>query len=117
MASGFVAHLTGPTEAAGAVWFGQSTADNGAVQSGFVVRVEHASPDSYDVCVDGTIVGQLTVNEFGYGRLGFATVPQEDGQVPFPAGFPDIHADCVVQVKSGDNFLLNGSFAVWTPVS
>ena len=66
----------------------------------FKVELEDAQPNaSYDVAIDGTVVGELQTDAQGNGRLVFSD-RASDGQSAFPDNFPAITRDSVVTVGS-----------------
>ena len=74
----------------------------------FEVAVEGATAGTYDVLVDGALVGSVVVGEDGSGSLILKSNPDlENDELPLPEGFPTIH-DASTVVVTG---LVHGPFA------
>ena len=84
--------------------------EHGAIDREFEVELEHAAAGTtYDVTVDGVVVGQITTNAMGYGKLKYDDTPKA-GEQPFPADFPAITDGTVVEV-AGLSTMLEASAA------
>jgi len=82
--------------------------ENDGLELEFDVEIEDAVPGSVlDVLVDGFLVGQIVVDDFGRGELDFSCDPDDDDELPFPADFPEISEGSLVTI--GD--VLHGAFA------
>ena len=93
------ANLAGETGARGEAEY-ESESEHGRVQQQFEVAIENAEAGSiHDVAIDGVVVGQLTVNGSGRGRLRLSSSPEDNDQ-PLPADFPVVTAQSVITVGS-----------------
>jgi len=62
--------------------------EHGRFESQFEVDLYAAIPGStYDVSINGSVVGSVTINSRGRGKLEYKDFPHEAGELPFPAGF------------------------------
>lgn len=101
------ATLTGPAGIQGKAEF-ESEMEDGVMETEFEVEIRGADPNAtYDVFVDGTVVGQIQTNSRGRGKLEFSNEVDDDGQ-PFPTGFPSISDGSTITVGS----ILSGTMAV-----
>ncbi len=89
--------FTGTSGENGEVEFKQSVDED--IEMEFEVELDDATTGTYDVLVDGMIVGQITVDAFGEGELNFSTDPDEGDESPVPAGFPEVTEGTVVQIQ------------------
>ncbi len=84
----------------------QTATRHGETFTKFVVRVSGATASStLDVAIDGTVVGQITTDANGAGKLVLSSHPKGNQQL-LPADFPAITAGTSVTVGS-----LSGTFA------
>ena len=99
--------LTGDVNGSGRVKYEREFSD-GVEHSEFEVHVAGLAAHSvHGVFVDGILVGQLTVNDYGMGELELKTNPKPVGELPFPADFPAISNSSVVTVGT----VLSGSLS------
>jgi Ca2+-binding RTX toxin-like protein len=87
--------------------------DNGGIEREFEVELEDAAPfTTYGVFVDGVSVGTITTNAIGDGRLEYEVDFDRDnnGNVDFPPGFPEISAGDVVQIRLNGAVVRQGTF-------
>ncbi|NOX54666.1 MAG: calcium-binding protein, partial [Planctomycetes bacterium] len=98
------AMLSGDTAAWGKAEF--ETENEGQQQEQkFEVEIYNATPgNQYNVLVDGVVVGQMTINAQGIGKLEFQTQPEGD-ELPFPQNFPNVQSGSTVEVQG----LANGT--------
>ena len=76
--------------------------EHGRTETEFEVEVYRASPGAVlPVTINGTQVGTLTVNAFGFGKLEYTNAPDDFGELPFPAGFTAPAVGDVVSVGTG----------------
>lgn len=74
---------------------------NGMLKKKFEAEVKGAAPgDTFDVVVDGIVVGTIVVGPSGKGKLEYTTHPDSPHDQPFPPGFPAISDGTVVQIGS-----------------
>lgn len=94
----YEAWLTGPGPArGGAKATAEADCQGGELVTRFEVEVEEAMPSgSYQVTVDGVLVGQLSTDWHGNGRLTLSGVSESPDEIP--EGFPPIGTDSVVTV-------------------
>ena len=88
--------------------------DDGGIEREFEVELEDAAANTtYGVFVDGVSVGSITTNAFGDGRLEYEVDfdGDDDGNVDFPAGFPEINVGDVVTVQLNGVAVRTGTFA------
>jgi len=65
----------------------------------FEVEVFGGQPGAVlDVAVNGTVVGAVTLNQFGRGKLEFHSFPHEFHHQPFPPNFPALQPGDTVSV-------------------
>lgn len=91
--------------ASGDAEFKQSVDED--VEMEFEVEVEDAAPGTYDVLVNGTVIGQLTVDALGDGELNFSTDPDDVDESPLPANFPEIIDGTTVEIQG----IASGTFS------
>jgi len=88
--------------------------EDGGIEREFEVEVEDlAAGVTVGVFVDNVSVGSITTNSLGDGRLKFEMDfdSNHDGNVEFPAGFPEIHVGSVIQVRLNDGTVVReGTF-------
>lgn len=103
------AQLVDPgSSATGKVQYETET-EHGKVKNEFSVSVKGAAPStSLDVTIDGVIVGQITTDSSGRGKLKFSSQPHGSEQA-FPANFPTINAGSVVSVGTITGTLATGT--------
>jgi len=99
------AQLLGDSQAQGDAEY-KLVAEHGAIEQKLEVEVEDAPVGTvWDVAIDGVVVGQLTVNDRGNGRLRMSSRP-DDNDLPLPANFPEVKSTSQVTVGPS----LAGSF-------
>lgn len=77
----------------------ESETEHGLVVSKFSVSVKGGTPgETIDVKVDDVLVGSITLDSLGRGRLVFSSHPIAGKSLPFPADFPAVSANSVVTV-------------------
>ena len=92
------ANLTSMTSAIGEAEFEREYED-GAEEKKFEVEIANAAASTtFDVSIDGMVVGQITTNAQGYGKLEFNSNPDEPDEQAFPMGFTDPMAGAVIDV-------------------
>ena len=84
------------------------------VERRFKVEVEDGPAfATYDVRVNGALVGTVTTNTWGYGELKYRTAAFIDGDdddwTPMPAGFPALRRSDIVTVGDSTGILFNRS--------
>ncbi len=80
--------------------------EDGGLKTEFRVRIRDTAPGQLlNVYVDDVNVGKIQVESDGRGELELSTDPNFD-ELPFPAGFPEIHAGSVVRIEN----LVTGTF-------
>jgi hypothetical protein len=87
--------------------------DDGGIEREFEVELEDAAANTtYGVFVDGVSVGTITTNSFGDGRLEYEVDfdGDDDGNVDFPPGFPEISEGDVVQIRLNGAVVRQGTF-------
>jgi hypothetical protein len=99
----FLATLTGATSANGSAKF--EIKIDSDVEKEFEVEVEDAADGTYNVKVNGELVGTITVTD-GEGQVEFSTDPDLD-QFLMPLGFPEITDGVTVEIEG----LVQGTFA------
>lgn len=78
-------------------------------ESQFEVDLYGAVPRStYAVSINGSVVGSVTINSRGRGKLEYKHFPHEAGELPFPAGFVTPVAGDTVDVGG----IVSGSLVV-----
>jgi hypothetical protein len=92
----FRADLEGPaTLASGRARYRAETRGP-AVRARFDVSIEDADPKtSYEVAINGTVIGSITTNAFGMGEVTFRSPSDDPDDVP---GTPSVRAGDVVSV-------------------
>ncbi len=109
--SEFLADLTGATSAKGTAKF-QIKIDRD-VEKEFEVEIEDAVDGTYNVKVNGLLVGTITITD-GEGKVEFSTDPDPDpDQLTLPNDFPDITDGVTVEIEG----LIQGMFATVVPVA
>lgn len=99
----FEARLVGPTGAHGHAEF-EIEDEHGNPEGEFDLEVEGAVPGTlHEVRVEDTVVGHVTIDQFGRGELTFSSGGDDDA---FPLNFPPIRAGSVVTVST----ILEGTF-------
>lgn len=97
----------------GSASFGFNT-DPSELEREFEVEAEGLTPGaSANVLVDGVLVGTMTIDASGQGKLKFKLNldPDQDGVVEFPSNFPEIHAGSTISVQINGSDVLTGTFA------
>ncbi|MBI3462892.1 MAG: hypothetical protein HY000_07500 [Planctomycetes bacterium] len=106
----FKAHLTGPTGATGRAKMEIEQEEDG-LEAEFKVEFDGATANTtFDVTVDGVVVGQVTSDAVGHGKLKFSNDPDEGDEGAFASAFPEIQANSVVTVGNGNGVVLEGTF-------
>ncbi len=82
----------------------------GALERRFLVLIQNATPNStFDVGVNGLVVGQITTNVFGAGKFELRTaefIDHPDEGQPMPDAFPSLVAGDFVQAGPVSGTLL-----------
>lgn len=83
----------------------------------FEVEIEDAVPSaSYDISVDGKLVGSLTMNIEGDGKLKLSSHPDDLDELPLPENFPTVTEGSRISVADEQgNVILEGTFAIKAP--
>jgi len=101
--------LSGTGAASGSVEYEERTSD-GQYKREFKVQLWNAQPNaSFDIIVDNVLVGTITTDSLGRGKVEFTTRPHEPYHRPFPDNFPDIGAGTTVEVDGLQATLSVGS--------
>ena len=83
---------------------GKAELETNGTKQKFEVEMRGLSPNTtYDVTIDGVLVGKLSANKSGKAELKFDNFKGR----PFPANFPTITANSVINIGAG----ISGSFA------
>ncbi len=92
------AALTGATAATGGVKF-ESEVDDGVTETKLTVSVRDAAANStFDVTVNAVVVGQITTDANGRGKLKFRSDPDDGDEQIFPTDFVALIAGDVIGV-------------------
>ncbi len=96
----YKAYMTGPGGLLGKAEY-ELKKGSGFQKKKFEAEVKWATPgDSFDVYVDGVLVGTIVVGPNGKGKLEYTTHPDSPHDQPFPAGFPTISDGTTVSIGS-----------------
>lgn len=72
-----------------------------ALRQRFDVEIKFAQPgEQFEVRVDGRVVGTVTADALGTGKLELRPTPDSPGELPIPSDFPKLRAGAVVTVGS-----------------
>jgi Ca2+-binding RTX toxin-like protein len=107
-----VAVLSSPGGVSGQANFLHAADETGGVELELEIKFEGAEPlVPLDVTIDGNLVGSITPDENGIGKLKFSTDPDDDGdgevELAFPGGF-SLHANSTILIGLD----ITGTFAV-----
>lgn len=92
------AALTGATAATGKIEF-ESEVDDGVQESKLNVEIRNATPNTtLDVTVNGVVIGQITTDTNGRGKLKFRSQPDDSDEQLFPTDFVALVAGDVIGI-------------------
>ncbi len=105
----FSATLTGTGDGTASV---ETDTEHASTKTDFVVKVSGApASQTFQVTVDSTVVGNLTTDTQGAGKLKLSSDPDDDEQA-LPADFPTVSDGTTVSVGlAGQTPILTGTFA------
>ncbi len=106
----FTAALTGTGEGTASV---KTDTDDGSAKTDFKLEITGApASQTFDVTVGTTVVGTVTTDAQGAGKLKLSSDPDDDEQV-LPTDFPTVDATTSISVGvTGQTPILTGTFAV-----
>ena len=81
----------------------------------FEVEVQNAAPfTTFDLLVDGVVVGQIATDDEGEGELEFSSESDEEDQMEFPAEFPEVAVGSVITLMNAatGDVILQGTFVL-----
>ena len=99
------AHMSNAEGARGKIEY-EVEPEHGGIGREFSVTLKGAPVGTYDVLIDGTLLGQITTNDLGYGRARWSTHPSRN-ELPLPPDFPLASEGTPVEVVG----LFTGSMA------
>ena len=88
--------------------------DPSEMEREFEVEAEGLTPGATaNVLVDGVLVGTMTIDASGQGKVKFKLNfdSDQDGVAEFPSNFPEIHAGSTIAVQVDGNNVLTGTFS------
>jgi hypothetical protein len=108
----FSAELTGTGEGTASV---ETESDNGSTETDFDVKITGApASQTFQVTVGSTVVGSITTDAQGAGKLKLASNP-DDGEEALPTDFPTVDGTTTISVGiAGETPILTGTFATDT---
>lgn len=75
--------------------------DGRAVRQSFDIEIKRAQPgEQFEVRVDGRVIGTVTANSLGIGKLELRRSPDGPNEIPIGSDFPRLRAGAVVTVGS-----------------
>ena len=81
-----------------------------ALKQSFDVEIKRAQPgEQFEVRVDGRVVGTVTANSFGFGKLELRQTPDSPNDQPIPSDFPRLRSGAVITVGSMQGTLAVGN--------
>ncbi|MEQ1825297.1 MAG: Ig-like domain-containing protein [Pirellula sp.] len=92
------AQFRGSDGAAGSVEY-EREMENFVTKTKFKAEIEHALLNtSYEVRVAGVLIGSVTTDRRGKGKLIWSTSPKDSTELPIPTSFPSVVAGTEVQI-------------------
>jgi hypothetical protein len=81
------AELTSPLGVTGYAKFEFKAEENDTAEVELEIEIENAPAGAVlEVRIDDTLIGSMTVNDQGEGKLKFKSDADEEGELPFPDG-------------------------------
>ncbi len=97
----FVARMRDGDGTVARVRYQERNRNGQALRQRFDVELKFAQPgEQFEVRVDGRVVGTVTADALGTGKLELRRTPDSPGELPIPSDFPKLRAGAVVTVGS-----------------